>query len=123
METETADAPAAEILFQLFAYEVRGDDSFVNDIMEVGNPRTLDWCANVTHGLDRPAAPDAKPMRYELLMFQHTPGVENASRDLGKWPVERALTPPRCRKPRACVVVDGVPVDLVKFALARLRAA
>ena len=103
-----------ERYWQVFGYEKRGpDDWMIFDIFEAADPRTLVRIAEDIFGLRQPADPTDRETRFELRYYQHG---EDA-KVLGKWDITRNQVPKGCRKPRACIMVDGKPIDAVQFCL------
>lgn len=97
---------------QLFVWRSTDPESTLDGISEAG--------AKYAHVLSDIAANKltlGAGHRLELRAYDRAP-TDAGCMELGKWDVVWEL-PPRCRKERPCIVVDDVPVDMVRFVQQR----
>lgn len=95
---------------QLFVWSGPGDDAMIVDILEAGAA-----FAYVLKDFATDKLTLGTGLRVELHAYDGVPGGASDAKELGKWDVVWDM-PARCRKERPCIVVDGAPVDMARFA-------
>ncbi len=105
--------------WQFWSWEKRAgsDAELVMDIMECESPRTLAGLMESAYKLSEPAK-EGDGKRFELRLVK----ADGTGEELARWDIVRGATPAKCRKPRACIMRDGAPIDLERFCFDHMRA-
>lgn len=107
---------------QLFVYR---DPSYISDVFEVGPGRTSGRVIETVLASlgfnERPQALRASEGDVSFAELHVKPANDGDTVSTETFRVVPAACPPRCRRPRACVEVDGVLEDAGAFVRSRLE--